>query len=144
MKPLIVLILLILLTLPILNLSDQLNQVVVLNLVMMEWLYHVLSSHQKAQVLLMLPLTGHLSMLPILFHRNMIKNNHLLKSLLMNHTCHISPNTLMDSGTNSDSDHQNVWMLTKSDKEPMVLLELLNMILIATNKDLETEPYLSS
>jgi hypothetical protein len=74
----------------------------------------------------------------------MIKNNHLLKFLLMNLTCHISHNTLMDSGINSDSDHQEEWTLMLKDLVLTVLLVLPKTILIVTMLITETEPYLSS
>jgi hypothetical protein len=74
----------------------------------------------------------------------MTKNYQLLKSLLMNLSCHILPNILMDSGINSDSDHQEEWILMLKDLVLMVLLVLPKTILIVTMLITETELYLSS
>jgi len=50
----------------------------------------------------------------------------------------------MDSGTNSDSDHQSECQLIPRETISMVLPELLKKILIVIVNKWETEPYLSS
>lgn len=50
----------------------------------------------------------------------------------------------MDSGTNSDSDHQSECQLIPREMISMVLPELLKKILIVIVNKWETEPYLSS
>jgi hypothetical protein len=97
--------------------------------------------NQNMKDLLKSPLTGQNLIQLNISHNHILNKNQLLKLKLMKPTCPISPNTLMDSGTNSDSDHQLECLLMKRDLITTVLLVLPNMILIVTTLTWETELY---
>jgi hypothetical protein len=74
----------------------------------------------------------------------MTKSVQLPKSKLVNLTYHTLPNIPSVSGTNSDSDPQLEWKLTKRDLKDTLLLVLPKTIPTVTIPTLETELYLSS
>jgi hypothetical protein len=81
----------------------------------------------------------------MLFHLLITVNYQLLKSKLMKPTCLTLPNILMDSGINSDSDHQSECQLMKREELDTVLPVLPKEILIVPLLTWETElfPYSS-
>jgi hypothetical protein len=80
-----------------------------------------------------------------LFQFLITKNYQLLKSKLMNLTCLTLPNILMDSGINSDSDHQSECQLMKREELDTVSPVLPKETLIVPLLTWETElfPYSS-
>jgi hypothetical protein len=124
-------------------LSDQTCQVVNLKDVNPDSIHHV--PHQLNNNTPPKPIwTGHqlipLNSLP----NHTTKELQLPKSKLLNLTYHTLPNTPSVSGTNSDSDHQLEWKLTKRDLEDTLLLVLPKTKPTVTIPTWETEPYLSS